>query len=75
MKNVLHEKGWNLGTNPAQVEPSLILLMKETYNGKSDEDFVKLKLIRDPTYSTSELYEFNMYFFDHGKPEVSVIYT
>ena len=48
------------------MEPPPIPLIKETYNGKLDEYLVKLKLRRDPTSSTSDLYEFNMCFFDHG---------
>ena len=69
MKNVSHNKGWSLGINPAHVEPPLIPLIKETWNGKSDEDSVKLKFHRDPTSSTLDLYEFKMSLFDHGKPE------
>ena len=41
--------GWKSGTNPAHVEPLPINLSKETYNGMSDEDFVKLKFRRDTT--------------------------
>ena len=52
MKNVLYKKGWNSGTNPAHVEPLPIPLINETCNVKSDKDYVKLKLRRDPTSST-----------------------
>ena len=38
-------------------------------NGKSDKDFVKLKLLRDPTSITSDHYEFKMSLFDHVEPE------
>ena len=38
-------------------------------NGKSDEDFVKLKLRRYSTSSTSDLYELKMSLFDHVDPE------
>ena len=68
MKNVSHKKGWNSGTNPAHVEPPPIPLTKEMCDGKSDKYLVKIKLRRDPTSSTPELYQFNMYFFEHGKP-------
>ena len=34
-------------------------------NGKSDEDFSKLKLCRYPTSITSDLYEFKISLFDH----------
>ena len=38
------------------VEPSILLLIKGKYNGKSEKYFVKIKLRRDPTPSTSDLY-------------------
>ena len=69
MKKVSHKTGWRTYTNPAHVEPPPIPLFKETSTDKSDEDYVKLKLRRDPTTSTLDLYEFSMYLFDHGKPE------
>ena len=76
MKNVLHNKGWNSGTNPAHVEPPPITLVKETYNVKSDEYFIKLKVCRDTTSSTSDLYEFKMSLFDHSNLEdVSLLYA
>ena len=51
------------------IEPTRISLIKENHNGKSDKDFVKLKMSWDPTSSTSDLYEFKMYLFQNGKPE------
>ena len=57
-KIVSHKKGWNSVKYPTYVEPPTIILIKETFNGKSDEDFVKLKLHRDPIYSTLDLYEY-----------------
>ena len=69
MQNVFHKKGWKSGTNPEHVEPLPVPLIKATYNIKSDKDFVKLKLCRDPMFSTSDLYEFRMYLFDRGKTE------
>ena len=74
MKNDLHKKCWNSGTNTAHVEPPPIILIKETYNGKSDKDFVKLKLCRDHKSSTMDLYEFNMYFFDQVEPEELLLF-
>ena len=67
MKKISHKKGWGMETNTAHVEPPKIPLIKETYTGKSYGDYVKLKLRRDPTSSTSDLYEFMMSLFDHGK--------
>ena len=51
------------------MEPQPIPLIKETCNGKSDEDFVKIKFCIGPTSSTSDIYEFKMSLFDHGNPE------
>ena len=69
MKNVSHKKVWGADTNPAHVEPPQIPLVKEIYTGKSDVDYVKLKLRRDPTSSTSYIYEFIMSLFDHCCPK------
>ena len=69
MKIILHKKGWVTDTNPAHVEPHSIPLIKETSTGKSDGDYLKLKLRRYFTSSTSALYELRMSLFDHGKPE------
>ena len=43
--------------------------------GRSDGDYIKLKLRRDPTSSTSDLYEFRMSLFDHGKPEEFLLFV
>ena len=69
MNNVSHNTGWGTDTKPDHVDPSPIPLYKEMSTGKSDGDHVKLKLHRDTTYSTSDLYEFRMSLFDHGDPE------
>ena len=42
--------------------------------GKSDGDYIILKLRRYPMYSTSELYELRMSLFDHGKPEECILF-
>ena len=69
MGNFPNKKGWMTGMTKPHVEPPPIPLIKEKHNGKSDKYFVKLKLLRDPTLSTSDLYEFKMSLFDNGKPE------
>ena len=56
------------------MEPPPIALIKETYNDKSYEDFVKLELRRDPMSSKSDIYELNMYLFDHGDPEEFLLF-
>ena len=65
----LYKKWYNSGMAHEHVEPLPIPLIKETYDGKSDKYFVKLKLCRDPTSITSDLYEFRMYLFDNGESE------
>ena len=69
MKKFSHKKGWGTDANTAHVESPPIPVIKETFNDKSDGDYVKLKLCRYPTSSTSDLYEFRLYLFDHGKQE------
>ena len=56
MKNVSHDKSWNLGMTQVHVKPPLIPLIKGTYDVKSDKYFVKLGLHRYPTSSMSYLY-------------------
>ena len=53
----------------AHVEPPPILPINSKSNGKSDKYIVKLRLCRDPTSGTSDLYEFKMSLFDNGDPE------
>ena len=75
MKNVLHKKGWGVDTNPSHVEPPPIPLIKETSTGKSDGYYVKLKLLRDPTSSTLDIYELMLSLFDHGEPEDFLLFV
>ena len=69
MNTFSRDKGCNSGTNPSHVEPLLIPLIKEIYNGKSDEDCFKLKLHIYPTYSTLNLHKFKISLFNHGNPK------
>ena len=55
-------------THP-NIYPPPIPLIPETHDGKLDKYSVKLKLRRDPTSSTTELYEFKMSLSDNGEPE------
>ena len=50
------------------VEPPPTPLIKINIDGKSDKYFVKLKLGRDLTLGTSDLYDFKMYLFYNGNP-------
>ena len=49
--------------NQPHVDPPQIILIKEKRDGKLDKYFVKLKMRRDPTLPTSDLYEFKMSLF------------
>ena len=49
--------------------------MKETSTGKSDGDYVKLKLCRYPMSRMSDLYEFRMSLFDHGETEDFLLFV
>ena len=57
------------------VEPPPVPLIKINHGNNSDKDFVKLKLRRDPTSSSSDLYEFNMYLLDNGDPEEFLMFV
>ena len=75
MKDGSSKKGWMTGIIQAHVEPPPIPLLKELHDGKSDKYFVKLKLRRYPTLSTSDLYEFKMSLFDNGRPEEFLLFV
>ena len=68
MRNVSSKKGWMSGTTQPHIKPLTIPLIKENHDGKSDKDFVKLKLCKDPTSSTLDLYEFKMSLFYNVEP-------
>ena len=69
MKNVSSKKGLMTVINHPHIEPPLIPLIQETHDFRLDKYFVKLKLRRDPTSSTLNLYEFKMSLIYNGKPE------
>ena len=57
------------GMTQPHADTPFIPLIKENNDGKSDKDFVKLKLRRYPTSPMSDLYEFKMSLFVNGEPE------
>ena len=69
MKNVSSKKLWMTGMTHPHIDPPPIPLIQETHYGKSDKYFVKIKLRRDPTLSTLDLYELKMSLFENGNPE------
>ena len=69
MKNVSSKKGWTTGVTQPHVDPPMVPLIKENYNGKSKKYFVKHKLRRDPASPTSNLYGIKMSLLDNSDPE------
>ena len=59
----------------AHVEPLPIPPIKSKLNNKSDKGFVKLKLRRDPTSATSDIYDFKMALFDNGHPDEFLLFV
>ena len=57
------------GITHPHVDPPPIPRIKEKHDGKSDKYFVKLKLCRDPTLSTLDLYELKSSLFYNGETE------
>ena len=58
MNNFFHKKKWNTGAEQLHVEPPPPPLIKIEHDDKSDKDFVKIKLCRDPVSEKSYPYEF-----------------
>ena len=75
MKNVSSKKLWTTKVTHLNVEPPSIPLIQETYNGKMDKDFVKLKMRRYPTLSTLDLYDFKTSLFENGDPEEFLLFV
>ena len=75
MKNVYHQKKWNLVVVQVHAEPQLVPLIKIKHDDKSDKDFVKLKLHRDLTSDKLDLYEFKMALFKNGDPEEFLLFV
>ena len=75
IKNVSSKKGWMTGMTHPHIDPPPIPITKETHDGKSDKYFVKLKLSRYPTSSTSDLYDFKMSLFGSGNPEEFLLFV
>ena len=74
MKNFSHNKGCNLGINPAHVEPPLITIIRETRNSKSDKVFIHITFFGDHTSSISDLYWFKMSLLCHRDTEEFLLF-
>ena len=57
------------GGSTSAREASTNSRVKIMHNDKLDKDFVKLKLLRDPTSAQSDLYELKISLFDNGGPQ------
>ena len=57
-----------------QMEPPPIPLINSKHDDKLDKYFVKLKLHRDPTSATSDLYDFKMAFFNNDETEEFLLF-
>ena len=64
-----------MDTNTAHVDTPPVPFIKETSTSKSDVDYVKLNMRRDPTSSTSDIYEFRMSLFDQDDPEEFLLFV
>ena len=73
-KNVLHKKIWRTGAVKIQLEPSLILIIKQNNDKKLETYSVKVKLRKDSTSETSNLYRFKMTMFDNGEPKELLLF-
>ena len=69
MKKVSHKKNWNVGLLQFHVEPPPTPLTKIQHDDKSEKDFVKMTLRRDPTSENSDPYELKMALFYNGYRE------
>ena len=74
MKNVSHNKNWNMGVVQLYVDPPLTPLIKSKHDENSDKDFVILKLRRDVMSKNPYLYDFKMDLFNNGNTEESLLF-
>ena len=65
MNNVFHKKVWLSRTLQIDVDPTPIQPIKRKLDKKSEKDYVKIKLCRDPTPEKSDMYKFRMALFDN----------
>ena len=75
MKNVSHQKKWNVGLLQVHVEPPPTPLIKSKHGDKLDKDFVKLKLPRDLTSAKLNFYEFKISLFNNGNLEEFLLFA
>ena len=57
------------------VEPPPIPLIKNKHDNNLEKDFVKIKLHRDPTSSSLDLYGFKISLFDSGETEEFLLFV
>ena len=64
-----------MGMTHQHIDPPLIRLIEYKHDSKPDKYSFKLKLHRDPTSPTSDLYEFKISSPDNGNPEEFVLFA
>ena len=75
IKNVFCRNKWTAAETEQPMEPTPTPFTKIKHDDKSDRDFVKLKLHRDPMSNKSELYEFKISLFDNGNTEEVLLFV
>ena len=75
MNNGLHRNKRIVVVAEQHLDPPHTPLVKINRDDKSDKDFVKLKLNRDPTSGKSGLYEFKIALFLIGKTEEFLLFV
>ena len=68
MKIFVHNKCWISRTGHIHVDPLPIPLIKRKAETNSDKIYVKIKLHRNHTLETSDMYEFKMALLDKDYP-------
>ena len=74
MKNVSQKKNQNQGAVQVHLDPTLITWIKDNNDEKSDKYSAKIKLCRDPTPETLDLYDFKISLLGKGKLEEFLLF-
>ena len=69
MNSYYNKKSWSTGVVKIHVEPPPIPKIKNNPDLKTERNYVKIKLGRNPNSEKSDMYEFILDLFDNGKPD------
>ena len=75
MKNIFQKKSWHTGAVQIHVYPPPIPLIKSKFDLKTEIDYVKIKLRRNPRSEKLEMYELKMPLFDNGDLEELLLFV